>query len=109
MHRCWYCQHDLTSLCETANPKGELAQLILSFPTGGIYGYTRPFGGYQGSHAEYIGVPFGEANCFSIPDDVTDEQALFLSDAVPSGYMGADFCEIDAGRPLRCGEPAAAG
>jgi threonine dehydrogenase-like Zn-dependent dehydrogenase len=96
-NRCWYCQHDLTSLCETTNPNAELQQPILGFPTGGIYGYTHPFGGYQGSHAEYIRVPFGDANCFAIPDGVTDEQALFMSDAVPTGYMGADFCQIDSG------------
>ncbi|OBH18336.1 glutathione-dependent formaldehyde dehydrogenase [Mycolicibacter terrae] len=96
-NRCWYCRHDLFSLCDTTNPNAELQQPLLGYPTGGIYGYTHPFGGYQGSHAQYIRVPFGDANCFAVPDDVTDEQALFLSDAVPTGYMGADFCEIDAG------------
>lgn len=96
-NHCWYCEHEMTSLCETTNPNPELQQPLLGFPTGGIYGYTHPFGGYQGSHAQYIRVPFGDANCFVIPDSVGDEQALFLSDAVPTGYMGADFCEIDAG------------
>jgi threonine dehydrogenase-like Zn-dependent dehydrogenase len=96
-NRCWYCDHDLYSLCDTTNPNAELQQPLLGFPSGGIYGYTHPFGGYAGSHAQYIRVPFGDANCFVVPDFVTDEQALFLSDAVPTGYMGADFCGIDAG------------
>jgi threonine dehydrogenase-like Zn-dependent dehydrogenase len=96
-NRCWYCDHDLYSLCDTTNPNPELQQPLLGFPSGGIYGYTHPFGGYAGSHAQYIRVPFGDANCFVVPDFVTDEQALFLSDAVPTGYMGADFCGIDAG------------
>jgi threonine dehydrogenase-like Zn-dependent dehydrogenase len=65
--------------------------------TAGIYGYTHEFGGYAGSHAQYVRVPFGDVNCFPIPDFVTDEQALFMSDAVPTGYMGADFCDIAAG------------
>ncbi|MGV9823577.1 zinc-dependent alcohol dehydrogenase [Nocardia xishanensis] len=94
---CWYCDHDLWSSCDTTNPNAHLQQPVLGYPTGGIYGYTHPFGGYQGSHAHYIRVPFGDVNCFPIPDDITDEQALFLSDAVPTGLMGADFCDISPG------------
>jgi len=94
---CWYCEHDLYSVCDTTNPNAELQQAVFGYPTGGIYGYTHPFGGYQGSHAQYIRVPFGDVNCFTIPDGITDEQALFLSDAVPTGLMGADFCDISPG------------
>jgi threonine dehydrogenase-like Zn-dependent dehydrogenase len=94
---CWYCEHDLHSVCDTTNPNAELQQEVFGYPTGGIYGYTHPFGGYQGSHAEYIRVPFGDVNCFPIPDGVGDEHALFLSDAVPTGFMGADFCDISPG------------
>ncbi|AYF78531.1 glutathione-dependent formaldehyde dehydrogenase [Nocardia yunnanensis] len=94
---CWYCDHDLYSLCDTTNPNAELQQPVLGYPSGGIYGYTHPFGGYQGSHAQYIRVPFGDVNCFPIPDGVTDEQAVFLSDAVPTGLMGADLCDIAPG------------
>ncbi|WP_280334317.1 zinc-dependent alcohol dehydrogenase [Nocardia wallacei] len=94
---CWYCEHDLYSLCDTTNPNAALQQPILGYPTGGIYGYTHPFGGYQGSHAQYVRAPFGDVNCFAVPDGITDEQALFLSDAVPTGLMGADFCDIAPG------------
>ncbi|MFC8042983.1 zinc-dependent alcohol dehydrogenase [Nocardia sp. NPDC057353] len=94
---CWYCRHDLPSACDTTNPNAELQQPLLGHPTGGIYGYTHPFGGYQGSHAEYVRVPFADVNAFVVPDGVTDEQALFLSDAVPTGLMGADFCDISPG------------
>jgi threonine dehydrogenase-like Zn-dependent dehydrogenase len=96
-NQCWYCEHDLYSLCDTTNPNAELQRPLLGAPTAGIYGYTHPFGGYAGSHAQYIRVPFGDVNCFPIPDFVTDEQALFMSDAVPTGYMGADFCDITGG------------
>lgn len=61
---CWYCDRDLYSVCDTTNPNAELQQPVFGYPTGGIYGYTHPFGGYQGSHAEYIRVPFGDVNCF---------------------------------------------
>ncbi|MBF6454517.1 zinc-dependent alcohol dehydrogenase [Nocardia cyriacigeorgica] len=94
---CWYCGNGLYSACDTTNPNAALQQPLLGYPSGGIYGYTHPFGGYQGSHAEYIRVPFGDVNCFTIPDGVTDEQALFCSDAVPTGLMGADFCDISPG------------
>lgn len=95
--RCWYCEHELYSCCDTTNPNAAAQQPLLGFPSGGIYGYTHPFGGYAGSHAEYVRVPFGDANCFRVPDGVTDEQALFCSDAAPTGFMGAEFCEISGG------------
>lgn len=95
--RCWYCEHDLYSCCDTTNPNAELQQPLLGYPSGGIYGYTHPFGGYAGSHAQFVRVPFGDTNCFPIPGDITDEQALFLSDAVPTGFMGADFCDVNGG------------
>ena len=94
---CWYCDRDLYSVCDTTNPNAELQQPVFGYPTGGIYGYTHPFGGYQGSHAEYIRVPFGDVNCFAVPEGIADEQALFLSDAVPTGLMGAEFCDISPG------------
>jgi threonine dehydrogenase-like Zn-dependent dehydrogenase len=95
---CHYCRNDLFSLCDNSNPNPELQEPLLGYPTAGIFGYTHAFGGYAGSHAEYIRVPFGDTGCFALPDGVTDEQALFLSDAVPTGYMGADFCDIKPGQ-----------
>ncbi len=94
---CWYCDAGMFSLCDTTNPNAMLQQPMLGQPTAGVYGYTHPFGGYQGSHAQYIRVPFGDVNCFPIPDGISDEQAVFLSDAAPTGFMGADFCEISPG------------
>src|SRR5215212_12177540 len=78
-------------------PKSELQEPLLGYPTGAIPGYSHAFGGLAGSHAEYVRVPHADANCFGIPEGVTDEQALFLSDANPTGYMGADFCSINPG------------
>ena len=96
-NRCCYCDHDLYSLSDTTNPNPDLQAPLLGSPTAGIYGYTHEFGGYAGSHAQYVRVPFGDVNCFAVPEFVTDEQALFMSDAVPTGYMGADFCDIAGG------------
>ena len=94
---CWYCRHDLYSLCDNTNPKGELQEPVFGYPTAGIYGYTHAFGGYAGSHAEHVRVPHADVDCFKVPDEVRDETALFLSDAGPTGYMGADFCDIKPG------------
>ncbi len=94
---CWYCQHDLWSLCDNTNAKAELQEPLLGYPTAGIYGYTHIFGGYAGSHAQYIRVPHADNDCFVVPDGLRDEQVLFLSDAGPTGYMGADFCDIRPG------------
>ncbi len=94
---CAYCRDDLWSLCDNTNPNAEMQEPILGDSTAGIYGYTHAFGGYAGSHAEYIRVPHADENCFAVPDELDDTQALFASDAWPTGYMGADFCDIEDG------------
>jgi threonine dehydrogenase-like Zn-dependent dehydrogenase len=94
---CWYCEHDLYSLCDNTHPKPELAEPVLGYPPAAIPGYSHAFSGLAGSHAEYIRVPHGDVNCFHVPEGVTDEQALFLSDSVPTGWTGADFCDITEG------------
>jgi threonine dehydrogenase-like Zn-dependent dehydrogenase len=95
--QCWYCQHDQWSLCDNTNPNAQLQEAALGYPTAGIYGYTHAFGGYAGSHAQYIRVPHADTDCFKVPEGLRDEQVLFLSDAAPTGYMGADFCNIQRG------------
>jgi threonine dehydrogenase-like Zn-dependent dehydrogenase len=95
---CWYCKNELYSLCDNTHPKPELQEPLLGgYHTAGIYGYTHAFGGYAGAHAEYVRVPFADNDCFKVPEGLRDEQALFMSDAVPTGYMGADFCQIKGG------------
>lgn len=63
----------------------------------GIIGYSHAFGGYPGSHATYVRVPFADVNLFNVPEGVTDEQALFVSDAAPTGYFAADNADIQPG------------
>lgn len=95
--RCWHCRRDEYSLCDNTNPNAEMQEPLLGYPTAGIYGYTHAFGGYAGSHASYVRVPHADVGCFEIPPEIADEDALFLSDAGPTGYMGADFCDIRPG------------
>ena len=97
---CWYCQHDLWSLCDNTNPNAEMQEPMFGYSTAGIYGYTHAFGGYAGSHAQYIRVPHADNDCFQVPEGLRDEQVLFLSDAAPTGYMGADFCDLKGGETV---------
>jgi threonine dehydrogenase-like Zn-dependent dehydrogenase len=97
---CWYCQNQLFSLCDNTHPKPELQEPLLGYHTAGIYGYTHAFGGYAGSHAQYVRVPHADIGCFKVPEGIRDEQVLFLSDAAPTGYMGADFCNIQPGQTI---------
>src|SRR3954452_1289131 len=97
---CWYCQHDLWSLCDNTNPNAEMQEPMFGYSTAGIYGYTHAFGGYAGSHAQYIRVPHADNDCFHVPEGLRDEQVLFLSDAAPTGYMGADFCNLKGGETV---------
>ncbi len=99
-NECWFCEHEMPSLCDNTNPNWELQEPVFGYPTAGIYGYTHAFGGYAGAHATYVRVPFADNDCFLVPDGVRDEQALFLSDAVPTGYMGADFCDLKGGETV---------
>ncbi|RYZ42720.1 MAG: glutathione-dependent formaldehyde dehydrogenase [Myxococcaceae bacterium] len=97
---CWYCEHQLWSLCDNTNPKPEYQQAAFGYPTAGIYGYTHAFGGYAGAHAQYVRVPHADNDCFLVPEGLRDEQVIFLSDAAPTGYMGADFCDIQPGATI---------
>jgi len=97
---CWYCQNELWSLCDNTNPNAPLQEQLLGYPTAGIYGYTHAFGGYAGAHAEYVRIPFADTDCFEVPEGLRDEQVIFLSDAGPTGFMGADFCAIQPGETV---------
>jgi threonine dehydrogenase-like Zn-dependent dehydrogenase len=95
--RCWSCRHELYSLCENSNPNAGLAEKMFGQPTAGIFGYSHLTGGYAGGQAEYARVPFADVGPLKIEDDLDDEQVLFLSDIFPTGYMGAEMCEIEPG------------
>jgi threonine dehydrogenase-like Zn-dependent dehydrogenase len=94
---CWYCRNGLTSLCDNTNPNPGLAEDLFSAAPGGCFGYSHALGGYAGSHAAYIRVPFGDRGAFVVPDDVSDERAVFASDAVPTGWMGAQLGGVKPG------------
>jgi threonine dehydrogenase-like Zn-dependent dehydrogenase len=99
--RCDHCKHQLYSLCENSNPNAVMAEKLFGHPIAGIYGYSHLTGGYAGGQAEYARVPFANVGPIKIENgELTDEQVLFLSDIFPTGYMGAEFCDIKGGEVI---------
>ena len=94
---CEHCQREDYNCCDNSNPKPELTELAYGQPCTGIFGYSHAFGGYAGSHATYVRVPYADVNLFKVPDGVSDAQAVFVSDAVPTGYYAADIADIQPG------------
>ncbi|AFZ56866.1 glutathione-dependent formaldehyde dehydrogenase [Anabaena cylindrica FACHB-243] len=94
---CFFCQRDLWSLCDNSNPNAWMAEKIMGHSPSGIFGYSHMLGGYAGGQAEYARVPFADVGLLKIPDGLTDEQVVFLTDIFPTGYMAAENCEIQPG------------
>jgi threonine dehydrogenase-like Zn-dependent dehydrogenase len=94
---CAACQAELYSCCENSNPNAGIAEKMFGHPLAGILGYSHLTGGFAGGQAEYLRVPFADVGALVIESDLTDEQVLFLSDILPTGYMGAEMCDIQPG------------
>src|SRR4051812_9720718 len=77
-----------------------MAEKAFGHGTAGIFGYSHLTGGYAGGQAEYARVPYADVGPIKIEDDLTDEQVLFLSDIFPTGYFGADLCDIEGGEVI---------
>lgn len=94
---CAFCNRDLWSLCDNSNPNAGMAEKLYGYSAAGLFGYSHLFGGYAGGQAEYARVPFADVGLLKIPDGLTDEQVLFLTDIFPTGYMAAENCNIKPG------------
>jgi threonine dehydrogenase-like Zn-dependent dehydrogenase len=94
---CNACQRDLFSLCENSNPNAWMAQSLWGHSPAGLFGYSHMLGGFAGGQAEYVRVPFADVGPLKVPAGLSDEQVLFLSDILPTGYMGAEMCNIQPG------------
>ncbi|HEU4535224.1 MAG TPA: zinc-dependent alcohol dehydrogenase [Polyangiaceae bacterium] len=95
--RCAMCKGSLFALCENSNPNAAIAEKLWGHSPAGLFGYSHMLGGYAGGQAEYVRVPFADVGPLKVPASLTDEQVLFLSDIVPTGYMGAEMCGIKRG------------
>jgi threonine dehydrogenase-like Zn-dependent dehydrogenase len=94
---CSMCTQQLFSLCENSNPNAPLAEKLWGHSPAGLFGYSHLLGGYAGGQAEYVRVPFADVGPIKVPDGLRDDQVLFLSDILPTGYMGAEMCGIEPG------------
>jgi threonine dehydrogenase-like Zn-dependent dehydrogenase len=94
---CAMCERTLYSLCENSNPNAAMAEKMWGRSPCGIYGYSHLLGGFAGGQAEYVRVPFADFGPLKVPHEVPDDQALMLADVFPTGYMGAEMCDIRPG------------
>jgi len=92
--KCFFCKREMYSCCDNSNPKPYLGETAFGFATAGLFGYSHLTGGYAGGQAEFLRVPFADVNCQKMPEDLSDEQLVFLSDIFPTGYMAAEHCNI---------------
>ena len=95
--QCWFCQRGLFSACDTSNPNAEMAAKLMGHSPAGLFGYSHLLGGFAGGQAEYLRVPFADVGPIKVPEGLTDEQVLFLSDIYPTGYMAAENAQIQPG------------
>ncbi|MGY4642508.1 zinc-dependent alcohol dehydrogenase [Cellulomonas sp. URHB0016] len=95
--RCWYCRNELYSLCDNGNTNPAITEALWGANPGGCYGYSHAMGGFAGSHADYVRVPYADVGAFRIPDGVSDERAVFASDSAPTGWMGAHLGNVSPG------------
>jgi threonine dehydrogenase-like Zn-dependent dehydrogenase len=95
---CFFCNHELPGHCENSNPDHYGPEGgVMTEKGGALFGYTDLYGGYNGGQAEYVRVPYADFGPRIIPDSLTDEQALFLTDIFPTGYSGIDWADVKGG------------
>lgn len=96
---CFFCGKQQYSACDNSNPadKSDISDVAYGYPVAGLFGYSHMTGGYAGGQAEYVRVPFADVGAVKVPDGMSDEQVLFLTDIFPTGYMAADNAEIEPG------------
>jgi threonine dehydrogenase-like Zn-dependent dehydrogenase len=97
---CFFCERQLFSLCDNSNPNAWMQEKLYGYTTAGLFGYSHMMGGYAGGQAEYARVPYADVGPFKVPDHLSDEQVLFLTDIFPTGYMAAENCDIKAGQTI---------
>ncbi len=98
---CFFCNHHLPGHCENSNPEHYGPEGgLLTEKGGALFGYTDLYGGYDGGQAEYVRVPYADYGPRIVPDNLTDEQVLFLTDIFPTGYTGVDWGNVQGGETV---------
>lgn len=98
---CWFCSQGLHPHCENSNPKNYGPEGgLLTGKGGGLYGYTDLYGGYDGGQAEYVRVPYADVGPRKVSDAFTDEQVLFLTDILPTGFCAVEWGGVKGGETV---------
>ena len=96
---CFFCEREQYSACDNSNPAetSDASEMLYGYPMGGVFGYSHLTGGYAGGQAELVRVPYSDFGPLPIPDHLEDDQVLFLTDVLPTGWMAAENAEIENG------------
>jgi threonine dehydrogenase-like Zn-dependent dehydrogenase len=94
---CFFCRRQLFAACDRTNPNAKLAAKAMGHSPCGALGYSHVLGAFSGGQAEYLRVPHADVGPLKIESDLRDDQVLFLSDILPTGYMAAENAEIEPG------------
>ena len=97
---CFACSDGLFSCCENSNPNAWIAEKMWGHSISGVFGYSHMLGGFAGGQAQYARVPYADVGPIKIPQELDDDKVLFLSDILPTGYMGAEMCDIKPGHVI---------
>jgi S-(hydroxymethyl)glutathione dehydrogenase/alcohol dehydrogenase len=96
--KCFFCTHEASPACENSNykhygPNGDM----LDQKGAALFGYTDLYGGYSGGQAQYVRVPYADVSPRVVPDNMSDEQVLFLTDIFPTGWSAIDWAQMKGG------------
>ncbi len=97
---CRMCKLGNWASCLKSNRNGEMAAKMFGYPTAGLFGFSHLTGGYSGGQAEYVRVPMADVGPMKVPEGMTDEQVLFLSDILPTGWQAIDHCDLKGGESV---------
>ena len=94
---CWFCSKQMFSLCDNSNPNAAIPEALYGASPSGLFGYSHMLGGYAGGQAEAVRIPFADVGPLKVPESLTDEQVIFLTDIFPTGYQAAENCDLQGG------------
>lgn len=97
---CWFCTHAFPTQCENSNPNYGADGGLIRNKGAALFGYTDLYGGYSGGQAEYVRVPYADYGPRKVPEGLSDEQVLFLTDILPTGYSGVDWASVQPGETV---------
>jgi threonine dehydrogenase-like Zn-dependent dehydrogenase len=97
---CFFCKKGFFSGCERSNSNHEMAEKLWGHSPAGLFGYSHMLGGFAGGQAEFLRVPYADVGPIKVPQGLSDEQVLFLSDIFPTGFRAADFCNLKGGETV---------